>query len=118
MSEPWSQAMFEYLDLVRRYYLSGSDAFRLKLMLPLPEERLRELQEEQLVAEELSRMSLEAAEGPSTAAANGSRPDSVEKEAGKEATSSPGTPHQSSQAAGEKQGSKRKSKKGKKRAKG
>ena len=39
-----------------RYYLSGTDAFRLKLLLPLPPERL--------AAEQLSAMQLQAGSQP------------------------------------------------------
>lgn len=43
-----------------RYYLSGSDAFRLKLMLPLSPERLEELKNEQIAAEQLAQMRLQS----------------------------------------------------------
>lgn len=58
VSTPWLSSA--RAPFPRRYYLSGSDAFRLKLMLPLPPERAQELQDEQLVAAELDRMRLAA----------------------------------------------------------
>lgn len=44
--------------LLHRYYLSGSDAFRLKLMLPLHPVRLQHIRDEQLAAEQLRQLSL------------------------------------------------------------
>ena len=41
-----------------RYYLRGSDAFRLKLMLPLHPERLKQIQDEELAAEQLKQLSI------------------------------------------------------------
>lgn len=41
-----------------RYYLSGSDAFRLKLMLPLHPERLQHLRDEEMAAEQLKQLKL------------------------------------------------------------
>jgi len=47
-------ALYQNLGFIRdkrltRYYLSGSDAFRLKLMLPLHPSKLQQMQEEQLL---------------------------------------------------------------------
>jgi hypothetical protein len=50
-----------YLESLRRYYLSGTDAFRLKLLLPLPP-GLAEAAEEG-AAEELASMRLTAVYG-------------------------------------------------------
>ena len=41
-----------------RYYLKGSDAFRLKLMLPLHPERLQALKDEEIAAEQLKQLSI------------------------------------------------------------
>ena len=41
-----------------RYYLSGSDAFRLKLMLPLHPDRLQALKDEEIAAEQLKQLSM------------------------------------------------------------
>ena len=43
---------------MHRYYLSGSDAFRLKLMLPLHPDRLQHLKDEELAAEQLDKLSV------------------------------------------------------------
>ena len=43
---------------VSRYYLSGSDAFRLKLMLPLHPDRLQALKDEEIAAEQLKQLSI------------------------------------------------------------
>ncbi|KAK9861103.1 hypothetical protein WJX84_009583 [Apatococcus fuscideae] len=56
-------ALYQNLGFIRdkrlhRYYLSGTDAFRLKLLLPLPPERL--------AAEQLSAMQLQAASQPAS----------------------------------------------------
>ena len=60
--------------MLHRYYLSGSDAFRLKLLLPLPPERLQQMQDEQIAAKELTNLSLGPLAEPSAETASTSQP--------------------------------------------
>lgn len=46
-----------------RYYLNGNDAYRLKLLLPLPEEQLVLQQQEQAALDGLTALQLSAAAG-------------------------------------------------------
>ena len=63
--------------VLHRYYLSGSDAFRLKLLLPLPQERLQQMQDEQIAAKELTNLSLGPLAEPSAETASTSQPTHV-----------------------------------------
>ena len=63
--------------VLHRYYLSGSDAFRLKLLLPLPPERLQQMQDEQIAAKELTHLSLQPLAEPSPETASTSQPTPV-----------------------------------------